>query len=373
MNSTRMLVVLAFGLSLMAACGDDGTIPPPPPKPPQIEYNLAHTRSTGLPSNEVTSFIDVNAPGGDRFWVGTRAGIALFSGPGDTDVDSVVTEITGLPHPQVTDMIQHGNAVYVGTWGGGLGVYNVQLNSWDQLVPGEAGLTDGFISGLAVSESEDRIYCSSNDGVFIYDPALGTFTHQSTVDPDLPDGDFETPALQQLASCVEVMDSLGVVERWYGPRVELRPSEIDPSMFGILVSKAATSYRYTMTNSGLKEPNVNDIFWDRTTNRFWVAYASKGVSLVNTEARTWTGYDLSDGLPSNTVMAVTRAIDHQSNNKSAIWVATQGGLAKLVDGTTNWQSYDVSGGLPSARTRSVYNDGTHLWVGFVDAGAVRIK
>lgn len=381
MNSTRMLVVLALGISLFAACSDDGTLPPPPDKPAQIEYDIVQSRGTGLPSSEVTAFI--NGPGGE-FWVGTRGGIARYSSHNDTDADSIVTELTGLPHPQVTSMVEHDGSIYVGTWGGGVGIYNIQDGTWEQLRPGENGLVDGYISDIAVSApTENRIYFSSNDGVSVLDPTVGTFTHVSTVAPTCPDNgpftdecndedDFDTPALQQLVSCVEVLDTLGIVEHWYGPRVELRPSEIEPGKHGIMVTKASMSYKYTMVNSGLLEPNVNDIYWDRQTNTVWVGYATKGLSNVDTAAKTWTTYDLSDGLASNTVVAITRADDH-ATSKSAIWAATQGGLSKLVDGSHTWQSYNTGGGLPSSRLHSLYNDGTHLWVGFVDAGAIRIK
>ena len=65
--------------------------------------------------------------------------------------------------------------------------------------------------------------------------------------------------------------------------------------------------------------------------------------------------------------------ESRRTKKSAIWAATQGGLAKLVDGNTTWQSYNARGGLPASRVQCVYNDGDNLWVGFYDAGAVRIK
>jgi ligand-binding sensor domain-containing protein len=55
-----------------------------------------------------------------------------------------------------------------------------------------------------------------------------------------------------------------------------------------------------------------------------------------------------------------------------MWAATQNGLAKLVG--THWQPYGRSGGLPSDRVRRVYSDdGKRLWLGTIDAGAVKLK
>jgi hypothetical protein len=387
-NSSPKLAVLAMGLlAFVPACEDDGTIPPPPDKPEQIETSLSYVRSgTGLGSNDVTSFLTLL---NGEFWVGTRAGVSRYSSVSDTESDENVTEITGLPHPQVTDMVEHGGKVYVATWGGGLGVYDVAGDSWTQLRPVSGdnppagSLTDGFIADLSVSPSEDLVYCASNDAVFKFAPSTGTFTREETADQDLLDRDAglaQPPLteserallpLQRLISAVTVREQAGVIERWYGPRIEIRMSSTQDERVGILVSKTGTEYKYTRPNSGLSEPNVNDIFFDATDGTYWVAYVNKGVSHVDVTTKTWTNYDLANGLPSNTVTSITRAKDNKNGN-SVIWAATQNGLAKLVG--SSWKSYGVSGGLPSERVQALYSDdGQRLWVGFVDAGAVRIK
>ena len=375
MNSTPRLGVLALGLvAIIAACEDDPTIPPPPEQPPQIGYNRAYTRGTnGLPDvregNEVTSFAVLSD---GQFWIGTAAGVARYADTGAAQSTEIVNEVNGLPHPQVRGIVEHGGKVYVGTWGGGIGVYDMTADSWSQIRPGPTGLTDGFISGIASSPTEvpSRIYFSTNNGVFIYDPAGDTFTHFDTVDDDLEETDLVTPKIQQVVSDVEVHEEAGVVQRWYAPRVEVRLSAAEVPRHGITISKPATTYKYTKANSGLAEPNVNDVYYDSVTNTFWVAYVNKGVSQVDVAGPTWKTYNLVQGLPSNTVMSITRAKDNTSAN-SVIWAATQNGLAKLVNG--HWESYGVAGGLPSSRLRSVFSDnGQRLWVGFVDAGAVRI-
>ena len=369
MNSTPRLVVLALGLvALIAACDDDPEIPPPPDKPEQIGISRTYTRGTNtIPNNEVTSFLVLS---NGEFWIGTAAGVARYANTSATESSDIVTEVDGLPHPQVREMVEHGGKVYVGTWGGGLGVYDMTAETWTQIRPGATGLTNGFISGAAVSPTEDRIYFSSNDGVFIYDPVGASFSHFSTVDGNLDPDDLVTPKIQQVVSTVAVHEDAGVVQRWYGPRVEVRLSANEVPLHGILVSKPATEYKYTKSNSGLSEPNINDIFFDEITNTFWIGYVNKGISQVDVATSTWKSYDLVQGLPSNTIMSITRAKDNESAN-TVIWAATQNGLAKLVGGY--WESYAVASGLPSARLRSIFSDdGQRLWVGFVDAGAARI-
>jgi ligand-binding sensor domain-containing protein len=178
--------------------------------------------------------------------------------------------------------------------------------------------------------------------------------------------------MQSTISSVEVVDDAGIVQRWYGPRVEIRVD--NPSDFGILVSKNASSdFRYTTENSGLVERNVNDIYYDAVRKTYWVAYVTKGISEVNVEARTWTDHTLVQGLPSNTVYSITRASDGTKDG-TTLWAATQGGLAKLDAAGTHWQGYGRSAGLPADRARRVYSDdGKRLWVGFIDGGAAKIK
>ena len=375
--STRKLAVLAIALvAMVPACSGDPNLPPPPAKPAQINLAGVYTkksddqgRQIGLPSNDVYAFLLL---GSGQFWVGTAAGIAMYK---DTKTythspDAIVNEVNGLPHPQVRSMIEYNGKVYVGTWGGGLGVYDIAGNSWTQIRPGSTGLTDGFVAEISASITEDRLYLATNDGVFIYNPTAATFSHFSTVDTDLDPDDLDTPRLQALVSSVEVTAEAGVVQRWYGPRVETKLSAAQVPLHGITVSKSAsTVYKYTETNSGLVEPNVNDIYFDPVRNTYWVSYVGKGISEVSLVNKTWKSYTLVQGLPSNTVNSVTRA--GHGSTANTIWAGTQNGLAKL--GTNNWQSYGISGGLPAQRVRRVYSDnGSRLWVGFADGGAVRI-
>jgi ligand-binding sensor domain-containing protein len=320
----------------------------------------------GLPNNDVYDFLTLS---NGEFWIGTLAGIARYPSISATKSSEIVTELTGLPHPQVRRMVEHNGKVYVGTWGGGIAIYDVTAGMWSQIRPSTTGLTDGFIAGVASSPTEDRVYFATNDGVFIYNPVAGTFAHFSTVH-DLPPDDLETGPNQQVVSAVAVTDLAGLVQRWYGPRVEIRLADAQQYLHGITISKPSTTYYYTKDNSGLAEPNVNDIYYDAVRGTYFVAYVSKGISEVDVDNRTWKNFTLVDGLPSNTVFSVTRAGD--GNGGSTLWAATQDGVARLSG--SKWQGYNTGGGLPADRVRRVYSDdGVRLWAGFINAGASRIK
>lgn len=387
MISTRKLVGVALILAaFLPACNDDPNLPDPPKKPPQVSTSVAYPYSTddkghltGLPSNDVYSMLAVS---NGEFWIGTQAGVArypnLTSGshvavdPGKPETTKwIINEVNGLPHPQVRSMVELDGKVYVGTWGGGLGIYDIAGDLWTQIRPGTTGLTDGFISDLAVSQpTENKLYMSTNDGVFIYVPG-GGFTHFSTVDVNEQDPSmFDIARFQQTVSSVEVVDEAGLVQRWYGPRTDSRYESNAAEFLGITVSKSvSTEFKYTPVNSGLVEPNVNDIYYDSVRQTYWVSYVSKGISEVNLTDKTWTSNTLVEGLPSNTVYSVTRAGNGGAG--TTLWAATQNGLARL-DGE-HWVAFGRSGGLPSDRIRRVYSDdGNRLWVGTIDAGAVKL-
>lgn len=381
MISTRKLVVVALGLSaLVAACNNDPTLPPAPAKPPQIRTSAVYINThdnKGLPSNDVYSILAVS---NGELWIATNAGIARYPDLTTTvrPPANLVNEVNGLPHPQVKAMAELDSKVFVATWGGGIAIYDIATNAWTQVRPGTTGLTEGYIADIATSATEDKVYFASNDGVFIYAPSTSTWTHVSTVDSDPTSPSFanpndnnyfETVRLQSTISSVAVTENGGIVTRWYGPRTEIRVD--DPDLFGIIVSKNTNSeFRYTTTNSGLVERNVNDVHFDDVTQTYWVSYVTKGISQVDVDAKTWTDYTLVQGLPSNTVYMVTRASDGSASG-TTMWAATQNGLAKLEG--SNWQGYGRSGGLPADRVRVVYSDdGKRLWAGFVDGGAARI-
>jgi ligand-binding sensor domain-containing protein len=297
--------------------------------------------------------------------------VAIYSSVSAKQSSDVVNEITGLPHPKVTSMVEFNAKVYVGTWGGGLGVYDVAGDSWTQIRVAANGLTDPFISEVAISPTESKLYFATNDGVTIYAPGTNSFAHFSTVDEGLPEepaARFDAIKLRQaLVSAVEVTEDAGVVQRWYGPRIDVKLAADEYQYHGITVSKSpATEYMYNTTNSGLEEPNVNDIYYDAVSGQYWVCYSSRGISAVDVTSRAWVDYTLVQGLPSNTVVSITRA-------HGTLWAATQGGLARLMNGG-RWQGYARSAGLQADRTRRVYSDdGDRLWVAFVEGGAARVN
>lgn len=358
MNSTRAFAVLALGLLAAVPACEEPTTPSAPAKPPQIETVTSYVYSNdnrGLTGNDVFAFLAVS---NGEFWIGSSTGIAKYADVNASSraPDEFVNEISGLPNPLVRQMVEYNGFVYVATWGGGVGVYDVTLDTWTALRKTNNGLRNNYVADIAVVPFENRVYFATNDGVSIYNTTVKTFT--SFIPPSL---------LDRLVSSVEAVELTGSVTRWYGPRVEDRLFPPQVPQHGITVSRSSGSFfTYTTANSGIAEPNLNDIFYDDVRGTYWVAFATKGIAEVNMPQSTWTYHTMVQGLPSNTVYSVTRA-------DGTIWAATQGGLAKLLS-SGRWQGYNRGGGLQSDRVRRVYSpDGTRLYIGFIEGGAARVK
>jgi ligand-binding sensor domain-containing protein len=347
----------------VAACEDDVTVAPPE-LPPQIATTQTYVKgSKGLPNNDVYAILAVS---NGELWIGTEQGIAKYpslTATSHSGAADIVNELNGLPNPKVRDMVEYQSKVYVATWGGGFGIYDVAGDTWTSKTVAD-GLRHPYVSDIAISTDEARLYFATNDGVSIYDPAGQSFTSFD---------DLTRPVV----SSVAVRNSTAGFERWYGPKVESVEDESTQQLpdAGITVSRGTAVVEYTTVNSGLPEPNVNAIFFDEADPNaaegiFWVATSTKGVSRVSVENSSWTTFTAVNGLPSNIVYSVTRAA---APGGATIWVATQNGVARLQSNGV-WQGYNTGGGLSHDRVRVVYSpDGSALWIGYVNGGAARLN
>jgi len=354
-NSRRVLAYVALAaLIFVVACGNDPTTPPPPAKPPQISTVTSWTRTQGLPSNDVYAIL-VTTEG--ELWIGTQAGIAVYPSITSTSPNDTINELNGLPNPKVRAMTEYNGFIYVATWGGGIGIFDMAADTWSFRNTAN-GMRANNVADVEASPTEDRVYCATTNGVSIYNVTANNFS--SFIPPNL---------LDPVVSAIGVRMNGALVERWYGPRFDsIIPPGAAEDQHGITVSRgASTVIKYTLANSGLAEARVNDIFPDSDPDSVcWVACTSAGLALVDPNASTWTYATTQNGLPSNLVYSVTRA-------SGTIWVGTQGGLARRRSGGS-WQGYDRGAGLQADRVRRVYSDdGTRLWLGFIEGGAARVN
>ncbi len=118
----------------------------------------------------------------------------------------------------------------------------------------------------------------------------------------------------------------------------------------------------TPVDSDLPGLDMNDIFYDVDTGLFWLAFATKGIGVVDLGASTWQFYTTTHGLPSNQVYSLAKV-------NGVMWVATQKGIARQV-GSGSWRSYNSGAGLRADRVRRVYSDNPdRIWLSYIEAGA----
>jgi hypothetical protein len=194
--------------------------------------------------------------------------------------------------------------------------------------------------------------------VSIYDPVGDTWQ------------DFEESdgLMVPFVSAVEVVTSTGGQEqRWYGPRVEFGLDPSDLATVGVTLERPGMGVsNFTVVNSDLREPNVNDIFYDADDDVTYLCLTTNGIAQVDLNTSSWTYATRKEGLPSDNTYSITKV-------DGVLWVATQNGIAKLQS-NGRWQGYNRAGGLKADRVRRVYTDDpSRLWLAYIQSGAGRVS
>jgi ligand-binding sensor domain-containing protein len=361
LSSFTRLICFFILLSFFVAVGcEEDPNPVAPPPPPQISVRSYLTLNpnpadtvTGLQNNDV---YDVIVDAGGKTWVATQSGVSRYVGKTG---DGVFNELNVLPNPKCRSLLSYNGKVWIGTSGGGVAVYTVATNSWSKL-NADSGLVNNNVIDITGGPNGRTLYFATTNGVSIYkDEAIpmnerwrAFRTSQGLLDP--------------VVSVIEVaLTTTRGREFWYGPRFEALLEDKDAGKHGITVQREGLSQpiTYTIKNSGLLEPNVNDIFFDNDTELFWIAFATKGLAVVDVDASSWTYISMAQGIPSNVTYAITK-ID------GAIWVGTQCGVARQLPNGT-FRGYGRNGGLPGERIRSMFSNADNvLWGAIIEGGAV---
>jgi len=358
--------ILLLSLLIAIACDEDGN-PQAPPLGPQIKtvYSLSknpnpsQNPNLGLQSNDV---FDIMIASSGRTWVSNQGGVSRFNG---TAGDGAFDRSNGLPNPKSRAMLEYGGIIWVATAGGGVGRYDLANGTWSTL-DSDSGLVSDNVSDIAVDARNNRLYFGTDAGVSIY-------RNDNSIAMRLRWSKFTRTEglLDNLVSAITINETPRGWEFWYGPKVEyqiLPPDRMELHGITTVREGLAQPIRYTTVNSGLLESNVNDIYYDSTAtaDRYWVAFATKGLAEVDVSGSAWVYYTTEDGLPSDVIYSITKVGD-------VIWVGTQNGVARqLPDG--GFRGYGKSGGLQADRVRKVYSDrADRLWLGFIDGGAALVS
>lgn len=361
----RYLVFVLLAMSALG-CGDDGTVTPPESAP---EINLQTI--SGLPSDDV---FDVFVDSQNRLWLSTEVGVAMFAstqGPFDVKNATVFTDREGLPNQKCRGIAELNGKIYIGTWGGGMGVYD-GTTPLDALKPSD-GLVNGRVFDVAADDTsiwvatvggvgqyiddesrllEDRfVNWDSNYVVTPHKRLFTNMTYSSILVHNSPTRGAEIWATQRPG------DSLGV---------------IIPG--GIKVLRLPTlSFQYLNTEtSAIPEDDVVDLVYDEFNELFWSSFPTSGVASLEVDSKIWRNLTTADGIVSDLASAV--AVNHTGAKWKAgtKWIATQEGLTMIApDGQI--VNYLDGSGLPNVRVRKVYVDANDdVWLAFVERGAAKV-
>jgi ligand-binding sensor domain-containing protein len=298
---------------------------------------------------------DILVRSDNTVWIGNQAGVAVYPDLNTTTRSEGFNELNGLSNPKVRRILEYDGRLWIATWGGGVSVYDIAGDSWTALRASGQGLINDQVADIA--QHNGLLFFATNGGVSIHDPVSGTWQRFRTSDG----------LMVPFVSSVEVITSTGGEEqRWYGPRVEFGLDPSDLGTVGVTLDRPARGVsNFTVVNSGLIEPNVNDIFYDADDDVTYLCLTTSGIARVDLNTSSWTYVSRKDGLPSDNTYSITKV-------GGVLWVATQNGIAReLSDGS--WQGYNRSGGLKADRVRRVYTDDpSRLWLGYIQSGAGRV-
>jgi len=145
----KWLSLGALAILLIAAvgCDDKPTRPEPPPTPSQIRvdhYSEANANpARRLPDNDV---YDVFVDSQNRLWMSTNSGLAMAV----NDTVTVFDEFD-LPNRQARGIAELNGKIFVGTWGGGVGVYDG--TNWTAIKASGQGLVDNQVFSIATDDT----------------------------------------------------------------------------------------------------------------------------------------------------------------------------------------------------------------------------
>ncbi len=358
-----MFVLLAMSA---VGCGDDGTVAPPESVP-----KISLQTISGLPSDDV---FDVFVDSQNRLWLSTEAGVAMFAstqGPFDVKNATVFTDRDGLPNRKCRGITELNGKVYVGTWGGGMGVYG-GATPLDALTPSD-GLVNGRVFDVAADDTSIWVATVAGVGQYIDDdgrPMEDRFVNWDSNYVDTPH-----KALFKNLTYSSILfhnDPTRGAEIWATQRPGDSVGVIIPG--GIRVLRLPTlSFQFlNMETSAIPDDDVVEIMFDEVKELFWSCYPANGVASLDVDDKIWTNLTMADGIVSDLANSV--AVNHTGAKWAAgtMWIATQEGLTKMAP-NGDIVNYVDGSGLPNVRVRKVYVDANDdVWLAFVDRGAAKV-
>lgn len=362
MDSFKQIGYAALVLVAIAGapgCEESATKPDAPAAPPQLNLETFSTTSGNTRRLGDDDVFDIVVGGAGNVWIATDQGVTRI-GPQRMIPAVTYDDFQGIPNRKTRVLINFRNKIFVGTWGGGVAVFNG--TTWDPLPV--FGTTNGVIDGQITAMAPDVVnptymWIGTVAGLSRYEdntskPMVDRFSQYSSRLDDTTTN--RLPKWRDVTSLFVRNDPIRGKELWVSRRTD-----------GIIAMRFPGQTIYRPTNSAIPSANCNQVIYDDVSGMFWSVFDTRGIASIDVPNSLWKNYTRVDGLNSD----LGWSIAVRSNGD--IWIGTQTGVTRRkADGTLT--NFVAGSGLPEARVRKVYvNAATdNVWLGFVEGGAARV-
>ncbi len=299
---------------------------------PEPEKNL----TSGMPT--VRSFFQ---PNDSTLWVGTQSsGIRIMSYP-DLEIIGSITHdpriSNGLSNNGITYIYgDNRGLIWIGTWGGGLNVYNPDTGIFTIYKPDTDdpfSISDDRIQFIAQG-SMGAYWIGTEGGLNLFTPSTGRFErfiHEPT--------NLNSISNNSLQSRAFVEDKNDPQSFWIGTWYGLNKFDRENRVFT----------KYLSSPFDMKTISSNHILsiYDDGKGYLWLGTFGGGLNRFEKSTGDVKVYLISDGLPSNVIFAI------QADENGFFWLSTNNGLARFEPSTESFRNYGVNEGLV----------GTEFWWG----------
>lgn len=300
----------------------------------------------------------------ENIWIGTDKGISIFNPYRQyfTAVRYEPGESSSIPKREINSFIETKNGdILVGTWGGGISVYDNQLHFKKTITFN--GTYEENMNWCFIEDDEGKIWAGCQHGYIHIINKDGSIT---TLHP--PELENKTARCMQKDSAGNIWIGLhnGNVAKWdkkenrfypYGDMQENNP-QVFAAVSNIFIDHAQNIWVGTENAFKQFDPErrtfKKSYFADNTPgsicgnvcqgieevndSTLLIATVNGGLNYFNTRSKTFSHVGYNEGLPANSVYALKK------DTAGYIWFTTDYGIYKFLPGSTNFIAYNLDKG-----------------------------
>ncbi len=291
-----------------------------------------NTDQNSISSNVISAIVEDNK---HNLWISTEAGGLNYFNRNTQQFSIYKNSITNknsLSSNLVKDIaIDKDQNLWIGTSLGGLNFFDTKTSNFTvyKMKSGSNTISSDNVNCLLLSK-QNKLFIGTEIGLNIYDIAQKKFSSYATTAN-------KVFLEKQVTALFE--DKKGTI--WVGTPIGIHVFEDSKLQFKSFKDSLNRPFKY----------NTN-CFQQDSQGNIWVGTYHSGLALLNLKNNSYKIFDLSDGLPSDNILAITE--DEETN----LWISTDNGLVKYNRRLKIFRSFNILDGLPDNQfnTNSYLND-----------------